>query len=60
MLKNAWGAVFLLCLSIVAQAQGPRRIAAGDWPELRGPLRDGTSRETGLPEKWSPAGENLL
>jgi hypothetical protein len=33
---------------------------ATDWPELRGPNRDGLSRETNLPEKWSPAGENLV
>src|SRR4030095_13061138 len=33
---------------------------AGDWPEWRGPSRDGTSRETGLPTKWTPAGENLV
>lgn len=30
-----------------------------DWPEWRGPVRDGVSKETGLPVKWSPAGENL-
>ena len=29
------------------------------WPEWRGPARTGASAETGLPEKWSPAGENL-
>ena len=34
--------------------------AAADWPEGRGPTRDGRSPETGLPESWSPAGENLL
>ena len=33
---------------------------AGDWPEWRGPSRDGTSRETGLPTKWSLAGEGLV
>jgi len=33
---------------------------AGDWPEWRGPSRDGTSKETGLPTKWTPAGENLV
>jgi outer membrane protein assembly factor BamB len=32
---------------------------AGDWPEWRGPARDGISAENKLPEKWSPAGENL-
>ncbi|MCA1563683.1 MAG: PQQ-binding-like beta-propeller repeat protein [Acidobacteria bacterium] len=30
-----------------------------DWPEARGPAGDGTSTETGLPARWSPAGENL-
>ena len=33
---------------------------ASDWPEIRGPDRDGRSSETGLPESWSPDGENLL
>jgi outer membrane protein assembly factor BamB len=32
---------------------------ASDWPEWRGPSRDGQSAETKLPERWSPAGENL-
>ena len=32
---------------------------ASQWPEWRGPARTGSSTETGLPEKWSPAGENL-
>ncbi len=27
---------------------------AADWAEWRGPLRDGVSREKGLPSKWSP------
>lgn len=31
-----------------------------DWTELRGPTHDGVSTEKGLPEKWSPQGENLL
>ena len=33
--------------------------SAASWPEWRGPGRDGRSAETGLPEKWSPQGENL-
>ena len=53
--------------------RGPAAIAVGvaaylftasalawDWPEIRGPGRDGRSPETGLPESWSPEGENLL
>jgi outer membrane protein assembly factor BamB len=33
--------------------------SAENWPEWRGPRRDGRSLETGLPAKWSPQGENL-
>jgi outer membrane protein assembly factor BamB len=33
--------------------------SAEDWPEWRGPSRDGRSAETGLPANWSPKGENL-
>jgi outer membrane protein assembly factor BamB len=33
---------------------------AGDWPEWRGPSRDGTSQEKGLPVKWARTGENLV
>src|SRR5262245_31398359 len=34
-------------------------LLASDWPEWRGPSRDGHSVETNLPSKWSPSGENL-
>ena len=34
-------------------------LVASDWAEWRGPARDGVSTEKNLPEKWSPAGENL-
>jgi outer membrane protein assembly factor BamB len=55
-------------LSVPASAQGPssapgassRRVALGDWPEARGPLRDGSSAETGLPSTWDLKGSNLL
>ena len=43
----------LLLLSFVVSA------SAADWSEWRGPARDGISPEKGLPEKWSPSGENL-
>ncbi len=33
--------------------------AAADWPEWRGPSRDGRSAETNLPARWSPQGDNL-
>ena len=35
-------------------------MSVGDWPELRGPNRDGSSRETGLIDKWALNGENFL
>ncbi|MGH9790249.1 MAG: PQQ-binding-like beta-propeller repeat protein, partial [Candidatus Acidiferrales bacterium] len=45
----------MLTLSAVpALAQG------GDWPEWRGPNRDGVSAEKNLPEKWTLDGENFL
>jgi outer membrane protein assembly factor BamB len=34
-------------------------LSASDWPEWRGPNRDGTSTETNLPSQWSPAGQNV-
>ena len=33
--------------------------SGGDWPDWRGPNRDGVSHEKNLPEKWSLAGQNL-
>ena len=53
-------ALVLLAVGVATSAQAPRRIAAGDWPEMRGPGRDGTSRETGLIDKWAMNGENFL
>jgi outer membrane protein assembly factor BamB len=34
-------------------------LRASDWPEWRGPGRDGRSTETNLPANWSPSGANL-
>src|SRR5579872_2002549 len=47
--------LLLLCSVMFAQQFG----AVGDWPDWRGPDRDGTSREKGLPEKWSLSGQGL-
>lgn len=44
-----------------SSAQSPARAKSGsDWADWRGPFRDGTSLEKGLPEKWSKDGDNLL
>src|SRR3954452_14961633 len=53
-------AVAALGIGTTMSAQAPRRIAIGDWPELRGPARDGSSDEKGLIEKWALNGENFL
>lgn len=34
--------------------------SGSDWAEWRGPQRDGQSPEKGLPESWSPNGDNLV
>lgn len=49
--------VAVLGLALVASLAGVD--ARSDWPEWRGPTRDGRSPETNLPARWSPAGENL-
>jgi len=49
--------------TVLSAAQTPpagRGVALGDWPEARGPSRDGVSKETGLVEKWAINGENFL
>jgi outer membrane protein assembly factor BamB len=56
-------ALITACLVVVAgsvSGQGPRRVPLGDWPEARGPNRDGVSKETGLVERWALNGENFL
>ncbi|MGE3512860.1 MAG: PQQ-binding-like beta-propeller repeat protein, partial [Vicinamibacterales bacterium] len=59
-LASAVVAVSALSIGITLSAQGPRRVPVGDWPEMRGPTRDGKSRETGLIDKWAVNGENFL
>ena len=45
----------ILSLSLLLSATAP----AADWPMWRGPNGDGTTSESGLPEKWSPT-ENVV
>ena len=47
-------------LGVLVSADGPRRVALGDWPDMRGPNRDGISLETGVVEKIALNGENFL
>ncbi len=58
--------IFLVVLHVTythsgSSAQSPALAKSGsDWADWRGPNRNGISAEKGLPEKWSPNGENLL
>src|SRR4051812_19074965 len=61
MLKRlSLGAAFVAVFGMLAAAQGPRRVSLGDWPEARGPHRDGRSDEKGLIDKWALHGQNFL
>jgi outer membrane protein assembly factor BamB len=54
-------AALVVSVGVLLSAQGAgRRVALGDWPEARGPNRDGVSPETGLIDKWALNGENFL
>jgi len=47
-----------LALGVLLVAGFGLSVYADNWPQWRGPQLDGTSRETGLPSKWSPT-ENI-
>ena len=49
-----WMAIAALLVGFAAAA------AAEDWPQFRGPNRDGVSPETGLLKKWPEGGPELL
>ena len=68
--------VLFVTFGIFTAAQGPRRsgatpvtasydahgrrVAMGDWPDARGPHRNGVSDETGLIDTWALNGQNFL
>ena len=59
--KSLLAIVAFLGVGLTLSAQNPAREAApGDWPEMRGPARDGVSKETGLVDRWALNGENFL
>ena len=63
MLKRSCLAVVValgIGVALSAQTAVAVRPAAGDWPEMRGPNRDGTSAETGLPSTWTLNGATFL
>jgi outer membrane protein assembly factor BamB len=45
--------ILVMCLQAVS-------LYAADWPQFRGPNRDGKSPETGLMKRWPEAGPSLV
>ncbi len=60
MKKYSLVAALLVGVAVSLSGQAPRRVALGDWPEARGPNRDGISAETGLVSTWALNGQNFL
>ena len=50
----------LFFMDVSAFAQGRQTADPLDWPYWRGPEMNGISREKGLPDTWTPDGENLI
>jgi outer membrane protein assembly factor BamB len=46
--------ISLSALAVAAFLAGSPPLRAENWPQWRGPRLDGTSRDTGLPLKWTP------
>lgn len=55
-MKNRPRLIFILCLGVSFLASA----AAADWPQWRGPQRNGISNETGLLKTWPKEGPKLL
>jgi outer membrane protein assembly factor BamB len=52
---------FRFCsLAALALCSLTLRLEADDWPQWRGPNRDGISKETGLSKEWPEGGPRLL
>lgn len=55
-----------VALGVLTAAQAPQppdrgtKVALGDWPDARGPHRDGRSDEKGLIDTWALNGQNFL
>lgn len=52
-------AVAAVWLIVVSGAASLHRAGAADWPQWRGPNRDGVSKETGLLKEWPKEGPKL-
>ncbi len=58
--STAWLGAFILAMATtgaIADDHAPKN--QGDWPQWRGPNRDGVSTETGLLQQWPAGGPEL-
>jgi outer membrane protein assembly factor BamB len=49
----------LVCAILLSSSSVVSRLTAADWPQWRGPVRDGRSTETGLLKTWPAGGPPL-
>src|SRR6266487_5241634 len=54
---NMFTCAVVLLVSLIAEASAQ---TAGEWPQWRGPNRDGISKETGLLKQWPAQGPPLV
>ncbi|MBP7933310.1 MAG: hypothetical protein KA354_01565 [Phycisphaerae bacterium] len=59
MTNKGTGFRFTLCVVGVASLAVATWVRAADWPQWRGPARDGRSADTGLLQRWGPDGPAL-
>ena len=63
MKSRSFTAIAALCLcvaSLIVTSSANMSASSFDWPQWRGPNRDGTSKETGLLKQWPKEGPKLL
>src|SRR5579864_82964 len=49
-----------ILVAVLLPGLAPRTLEGADWPQFRGPERDGVSMETGLRKTWPEGGPPLL
>ncbi len=60
MLRHCW-CVLVLFICLVSNGLSQENVSnTYDWPQFRGPMRDGLSREKGLLTQWPEEGPKLL
>ncbi|HVF42898.1 MAG TPA: PQQ-binding-like beta-propeller repeat protein [Pyrinomonadaceae bacterium] len=57
--KHTWPSALTALVLLVLCAAESAAQAGGEWPQWRGPNRDGISKETGLLKQWPEAGPPL-